>query len=114
MRVPHRTVETPGLVGRSLCDARREASQARLRVVVSSGTPGWWAEPSEALRVVDQEPLPHAPIRRRCSVSVVVDGGACDRATVPAPRSGPLLTVATNPDAHRRWPAHGGAERCLR
>lgn len=75
MRVPHRKVEAPLLIGRSLCDARREAARVRLRVAVSPRSPGWWAERSDALRVVGQDPRPHAPIRRRCSVSVVVDGG---------------------------------------
>lgn len=65
MRVPHRTVETQLLIGRNLCDARREAARARLRVVVSSGLPGWSAELPDALRVVGQEPPPHMPIRRR-------------------------------------------------
>ncbi|MDF1595097.1 MAG: hypothetical protein P1T08_03195 [Acidimicrobiia bacterium] len=96
MRVSHRNVETPLLIGRSLCDARREAARARLRVVVSSGSPGWPAEFPDALRIVGQEPPPHARIQRRCTVSVVVDGGAGDRAPLPAPGPDPLLSVAAD------------------
>jgi hypothetical protein len=113
MRVSRRNVETPLLIGRSLCDARREAARARLRVVVSSGSPGWSAELPDALRVVGQEPPPHARIQRRCTVSVVVDGGAGDRAPVPAPGPDPRLSAVADPEDHRRGPADDGAGRCL-
>jgi beta-lactam-binding protein with PASTA domain len=106
MMMPRRTVETPFLIGRSLCNARREAALARLEVVVSSGSPGWSAELPDELRVVGQEPPPHARIRRRRTVSVVVDGGAGDRAAIPAPRSGPPLSAAADPKDDRRRPGH--------
>ena len=97
MPLPHRMIETPHLIGRSLDDARLEAARRRLRVVVLSGSPGWWTELPHRLRVVAQMPPPHAPIRRRCAVSVDVDGGGSDRAAIPTPGPRPVLSREVDP-----------------
>lgn len=112
MHLGRRIVETPGLTGSSLLEARREADRYGLMVLVTSGSPRWTAELSARLRVVAQTPRTGTLVRRRCVICLVVDGGAGDRAALGIGGPGPYEDAVELAPRPQRWGcerrSHGG------